>query len=161
MVKKFYFFLLFLQLFTSSKSYAFHQDFENREYTRPALITAGVVSATYLISENDEGTALFTGIYSIGAIYLMNEWYQNEKEFTDLIVPFSLLTLAVVNISLLRDDDDYSENDVFIYNLAGLGLIASYAIWEHAHKAAPHSTYTRVSPFQKNEYTGLLLTREF
>lgn len=122
---------------------------------------AGVVATTYLISETHDGPAIFAGVYSLGTLYLMNEWYENKNDYTDLIVPFSLLTLGVINIALFRNDDEYSKNDVFIYNITGLSLIAAYAWWEHKQNTTPNSSLTKLLPVLTNDYSGLLLTSTF
>lgn len=111
---------------------ASHDSFEKSEFTRPILLGTAALAGTYFISVMDEGPAVFAGLYSMGALYLLHEWKKNKKyETSDLIVPFGLLSLALVNITLLRDHDRYSQHDIFIYNTTGIGLLTAYTIWVH------------------------------
>ena len=160
MVKVFFIFCFFF----GAPAFAMHSDFEKGEYLRPSLITLGVVTTTYVVSEMESGPALFAGLYAAGSLYLMNETYRSGDELDELILPFGLITLSVANAALFSDEDDFSNHDVFIYNLAGLGLLSAYAIWEHA-QLTPGERRKRdgvsITPWLKNNGSGITLTKTF
>jgi hypothetical protein len=146
-------------LFISLQAQAIHTDIENRNYTQPALIGLGAISGAFLISEMENGPTIFATLYSMGTLYLMREWYRDEQELTDLVVPFGLLTMAVLNAALFTDEDD-----VFIYNIAGAGLLTAYAMWEHAQmtpgqrRRKNQSNQVEIWPLIRPHTTGFLIT---
>lgn len=123
-------------LFFSKNSHALHDDFENHNYARPTFASIGLITGVYVLSEIDGGPIIFGTVYSLSALYLLNERYTIDSDLTQLMIPLGLFTLSLVNFALLNEEDDFSKNDVFIYNTVGLSLLAAYAIWEHSN---PHA----------------------
>lgn len=150
--------------FISQHVLAIHTDFENHNYTRPALVGLGAISGIFLVSEMENGPTTFAALYSMGTLYLMREWYRDEQELTELVVPFGLLTMAVLNAALFADENDYTSHDVFIYNIAGSGLLTAYAMWEHAQmtpgerRRKNQSNHVEILPWIRPHTTGFLIT---
>lgn len=120
-------------------SWALHEDFEKSNYFRPAWMGLATVTALYYISEFENGPYVLAGLYSMGSFYLFREVYGHKNQIEDLIVPTGLATLAIVNLALLSDDEAYSKNDVFVYNLIGAATLITYGIWEHSQRSFRHT----------------------
>jgi hypothetical protein len=148
-----------------AKADTLFENLDNREFHRPAWYGAGAVTGIFLVSQGADGPSIFGGLYAISTLYLMNEWYTQENDVTELIVPFGSLVMSVTNFALLSNDDKYDKNDVFVYNLAGSAALVGYAYWEHrmrsrgiAQKSAPRY---QLAPFIASGATGVNWTLRY
>lgn len=93
-----------------------------------------VVGATAFVgglAQVKDAPIAFAALEAGGAFYMMNEWYNKPNEpLAKLITPLALTTLALVNLTLLREDDT-TRGDVFRYNAAGLSLISLNYFWSY------------------------------
>ncbi len=150
-------FYFVLSLLSAPSAQAMHEDFENENYKRPALVATGAVSGIYLVSRLNDSPIFFGAIFGMTSLYLMNEWYRNEEEWLNLIVPFATLTLSLINFTLLNNDDEYSKHDVFLYNTIGVGAILMYATVEHARHHGHFSEFEKSRRKKREENYGRVL----
>ncbi len=142
-------------------SYVYRRD--ELPFTTKQLVTFGLSTTAvyYLISQTKNGPLIFGGLYAMGTLVLMREtYYKNETEAADLVVPFTLLAFSVLNISLLNNNDHYTYDQVFAYNMIGTGIVAAYALWEisqhDSHGRRRH--YGDIVPFIQDNHSGLAWT---
>jgi hypothetical protein len=122
------FFALALMLFSTTPSHAAGDYKEtNVEW---GWLAGGAVFVAGLSQVKDSHVA-FAALEAGAAFYMMNEWYKdNDAPLAKLITPLALTTLALVNLTLLNDDDTTS-GDVFRYNAGGLSLITLNYFWTY------------------------------
>lgn len=150
--------LVFGMLSYSPRAFAIHEYFTSPHLARTAGYTAGALAGLYFISELSEGPIVMSALYTSSSIYLMNTWFKSDSELEELVIPFGMLTMGIVNAVLLNDEA-YTNEDVLYYNVGGVALLTAYAVWEHQTRSHP-SNYVIVPRIQK-ESTGFVLSAHF
>ncbi len=149
-------------IITSTAAHAIHDDISNGEWGRPTLIGAGTVTGFYLISRADDSSTIFGGLYSLGSLYTFREWANADSDIVGLILPFSLLTLAMVNFAVFHDEQTFHRDEVFLYNIAAVGALTAYFMWDHAMAhggfANRKSKNWDIAPLITNNEYGVLTT---
>lgn len=120
-------FLLFLSISTAHASdYEYMPAFDPTVNWTKVSTYAGLGALAILgITQFEESDIIFGGLYGFGAIYYIHEEIDTDEgfQYEEYVVPIGLATLALVNLTLL-DQEDESKSTVFFYNALGAGLIA-------------------------------------
>lgn len=125
-------FFLFLALtFTVNKVHATDPEYipslqTSTDWTKLGTIAVGTLLGSIAIAQLEHSEVIFAGLYSAGALYYSSEYiHPTEPMLEDYIVPISLVTLGLTNLTLLRNDDR-SKSTIAAVNFIGLSLIGTY-----------------------------------
>lgn len=129
------------------------------------LFGASAVATYYLISQVKNGPLIFGGLYAMATLVLMREsTFQFAQEPSELVVPFSLVAMSILNIALFNNNTDrFSYNDVFFYNVGATALIAGYAWWDQSKRTRGGHVRASsfISPMIGRDRAGLVWSSTF
>jgi hypothetical protein len=99
------------------------------DWVKVGYVSAATLAGTIAVAQLRHREVIFASLYGAGSIFYSMEVLDGpDTRFEDYVVPISLTTLGIANLTLLRDEDE-SKSTAAAVNFIGLSLIGLY--WYH------------------------------
>ena len=119
---------LFISLQAKATEFEYQPAFYH-EYDWPEIGKwTGIAALTILgLTQLDSSELAFASVYGFSGVYYIHEKISDSDEFKyeQYVLPLGLATMALVNLTLLKQEDR-TKSTIFWMNMLGTGLLGTY-----------------------------------